>query len=117
MKSCLTLIAVIWIGLTGCSANKTAQEYLQRRTGISICSTVKITEPSRPRDTWDISRFVFHIEGQCKAQFLRSVYAASAGECAAMLSRNGSCIYFGGDRPSVVVEGRVTGDDFEVTTY
>ena len=117
LQSRLALCAVAWMGLVGCSPNETAQHYLQRRAGVSVCSSVKIMEPNRPGDTWDFNHFVFHVEGRCKAQFLQSVYVASAGECAAMLPKNGSCIYFGGGKPSVVVHGRVTGGEFGVTTY
>ena len=117
MTFCRVLPLIAYAGLVSCSPVESAVHYMQRRTGLVLCPAVKIAEPTESKDTPDVSHFAFHLEGRCKSEFLESAFASSGGECAEMLPKNGSCIYFGNGRPSVIVEGRPSGGDFRVTTY
>ena len=103
------------VALIGCMPRETAAQYLQRRAGLTVCPTAKIAQPTEAKDTPDVSRFAFHVEGSCKSEFLRSALASPGGECAAMLPKNGACFYIRKDGVPVTVEGAVAGNDFKVT--
>jgi hypothetical protein len=111
------LCLVACIGASGCSTDEPVARYLQRRAGITICPAVKVAEPSEAHDTRDVSHFTFHVDGGCKATFLRSVYASSGGECEAMLPKHGACMYEFKNGPSVIVRKLGSDSDFEITTY
>ena len=105
------------VAIAGCSLGEPASSYLKRRAGLTVCPAVRIAEPAKAKDTPDVSHFTFHVEGDCKVGFLRSVFASSEGECKAMLPKNGACAYNYRKGPSVIVEGPVSGSDFKVTIY
>jgi hypothetical protein len=104
-------------GLLGCSLGEPAGLYLQRRAGLTVCPAVKIAEPTEARDTPDVAHFAFHLDGDCRDKFIRSVFASSRGECAEMLPKQHACLYDYKGGPSVIVERSVSGKDFKVTTY
>lgn len=117
MKLGSAICLVVSVGISGCSFSESAPHYLKRRAGIEVCSSAKVDQPSEAKDTREVDHFTFHVDGDCKAAFIRSVFSSSRGECAAMLPMHKSCMYEFKGGPTVLVEERKGGSDFKVTTF
>lgn len=104
-------------GASGCSFGEPARHYLQRQAGLKVCPSIKITELSEAKYMPDVSHFAFHTGGSCRTNFIRSAFASSLRDCAAMLPTHHSCSYIYNGGPSVIVEETGNSGDFRVTIF